>query len=162
MSSSTQSIRCHQCQSDNKQTFSCIQCNNLAFCDNCWSEWILHKPGAVGYDGRPHEKSDPNIVRILRQILEPVRTDADIDTEHQADEDITWFGVGRDASNQPVLQDYGRFATLVSESQPEEPVNRYPQLVSFIGQTGKSTIRPRLSCLDDELTVWLKALVRAV
>lgn len=137
MASNTQSQGCHQCHSTSNQTFSCIQCNNLAFCDDCWSEWILHRPGAVGYDGRPHEKSDPNVVRILRQILEPVRSDSDVDNEHQADEDTTWFGVGRDASNQPVLQDYGRFATLLSESQTQEVGERFPSLVSFIGQTGK-------------------------
>ncbi|KAJ4391044.1 hypothetical protein N0V93_004658 [Gnomoniopsis smithogilvyi] len=133
---------CSQCQSESKTVYSCIQCNNLAFCNDCWSKWVLHQDGAVGYDGRPHEQSDPTVVRVLRQILEPVRSDADIDLEHQVDEDTTWFGVSRDSSNQPMLHDYGRFATLVSESQTQEPGNRYPQLVSFIGQTGagKSTI----------------------
>lgn len=137
MTSSTQSQGCHECRSTSKRTFSCIQCNNLAFCDDCWSGWILHWPGAVGYDGRPHEKSDANVVRILRQILEPTRSESDVDNEHQADEDTTWFGVGRDASNQPVLQDYGRFATLLSEGQTQEASERYPLLISFIGQTGK-------------------------
>lgn len=140
MASSSQNQGCHECHSTSKQTFSCIQCNNLAFCDDCWSEWILHRPGAVGYDGRPHEKSDPNIVRILRQILEPTRSESDVDSEHQADEDTTWFGVGRDGSNQPVLQDYGRFATLLSEGQTQESGERYPSLVSFIGQTGKHIV----------------------
>ncbi|KAI9690171.1 MAG: hypothetical protein M1822_009132 [Bathelium mastoideum] len=60
---------------------------------------------------------------------------------HMEDEDTTWFGVAKDTANVPVLQDYGRYATLMANSATGERV-RYPQLVSFIGQTGagKSTI----------------------
>lgn len=97
----------------------------------------LHRPGAIGYDGRPHQKFNPNIVRTLRQIIEPTRSECDLCNEHQAHEDTTWFGVGRDASGQPVLHDYGRLATLLTESQTQEAGDRYPSLISFIGQTGK-------------------------
>jgi len=129
---------CQTCKSTDKQTFSCIQCNNLSFCNDCWSAWVLHVDGAVGWDGRPHEKSNAHVVQRLRQILEPTRTEIDHDNELQNDDETTWFGVGRDASNQPVFQDFGRFATLLSEGQTHDTgSSRYPQLVSFIGQTGK-------------------------
>lgn len=138
MSGNNPKAACHTCHSSSKITFSCIQCNNLSFCEGCWGLWILHAPGAVGWDGNPHEKSNAEIVQRLRQILEPTRTETDHNNELQLDDDTTWFGVGRDSSNQPILQDYGRFATLMSESQTPELGNRFPQLVSFIGQTGKS------------------------
>ncbi|EWY81854.1 hypothetical protein FOYG_16063 [Fusarium oxysporum NRRL 32931] len=132
---------CHQCHANTK-TFICIQCNNLTFCDICWSTWVLHADGATGWGGRPHEKSDPHVITRLRGILEPNTSDADHEKSLELDDDTTWFGVVRDPSQQQVFQDYGRFAALMSESQSEESEDRFPQLVSFIGQTGagKSTL----------------------
>ncbi|KAI1452785.1 hypothetical protein F4805DRAFT_462423 [Annulohypoxylon moriforme] len=142
MNTGAQSNVCFTCKSTNKQTYSCIQCNNLSFCDDCWSRWVLHLPGAVGYDNRPHEKAIAQVVQRLRQILEPSRNENDHEQELQNDDDTTWFGVGRDSADQPVFQDHGRFANLMSDSQTKDLGNRYPQLVSFIGQTGagKSTL----------------------
>jgi energy-coupling factor transporter ATP-binding protein EcfA2 len=61
---------------------------------------------------------------------------------HLDDEDTTWFGIARDANDLPIFQDYGRYATIIANSSTGEYKVRYPQLVSFIGQTGagKSTI----------------------
>ncbi len=61
---------------------------------------------------------------------------------HLDDEDTTWFGIDRDAQNRPIFQDYGRYATIIANSSTADNQIRYPQLVSFIGQTGagKSTI----------------------
>ena len=61
---------------------------------------------------------------------------------HKMDEDSTWFGVSRDEADNPVLCDFQRFATILADSAAFEPGHRYPQLVSFIGQTGagKSTL----------------------
>ncbi|KAK4225116.1 hypothetical protein QBC38DRAFT_270522 [Podospora fimiseda] len=122
--------------------FSCIQCNNFSFCDECWPKWVLHLPGSVGWDSRPHEKSNAAVVQRLRQILEPSRTDIEHESELQNDDDTTWFGIGRDGLGQSVFEDHGRFASLMSESYNREMDTRYPQLVSYIGQTGagKSTI----------------------
>lgn len=136
MTSDVPDETCRTCRSHEKRTFVCVQCNNWAFCDECWTKRDVHEVGAVGWDGRPHEKSDPNVLRIFRQILDPCRNEADVETEHQADEETIWFGVDRDAPNGPVLQDYDRFATLVSEGQTLELGKKYPHLVSFIGQTG--------------------------
>ncbi|KAI0525395.1 hypothetical protein F5B22DRAFT_633515 [Xylaria bambusicola] len=125
-------LPCQTCATVDEITFTCIQCNNLAFCDTCWSKWILHTPGAVGWNGKPHEKADPLVVGRLRQILEPMRTEEEHEAELLEDQDTTWFGYGRDASNHPQL--YG--------THTEETGERYPQLASFIGETGagKSTL----------------------
>ncbi|KAI1130673.1 hypothetical protein F5Y10DRAFT_263015 [Nemania abortiva] len=132
----------YTCKRDDRQTYSCIQCNNFSFCNDCWSQWVLHSPGTVGHDGRPHEKANAQIVQRLRQILDPKRNEHDQEKELQNDDDTTWFGVERGSSNQAILQDHGRFITLIAESHKPELGNRYPQLVSLIGQTGagKSTL----------------------
>lgn len=103
---------------------------------------MLHTDGATGWGGRPHEKSDPHVVTRLREILEPSKSDEEHDRSLELDDDTTWFGVVRDPSQQQIFQDYGRFAALMSESQSEEVEDRFPQLISFIGQTGagKSTL----------------------
>lgn len=133
---------CQTCGTTLEKTFSCIQCNNLTFCNVCWPKWILHIPGAVGWNGKPHEKADPAVVHRLRQILEPRRTEAEHEAELLEDEDTTWFGFGRDPSGHPIFHDYGRFAAIMRETITEETPDRYPQLVSFIGETGagKSTL----------------------
>ncbi|KAI0124847.1 hypothetical protein BJ170DRAFT_478611 [Xylariales sp. AK1849] len=143
---------CQTCHTTAEQTFSCIQCNNFAFCNTHWSEWILHQEGAVGWDGRQHEKSDPGVVQRLRQILEPTKSEVEHDKDIQMDDRTTWFGVGRDSSNRPIFEDYGRFATIMTESQSAEMGHRYPQLVSFIGQTGagKSTVIKMLIDREDQ------------
>ncbi|KAK8017814.1 hypothetical protein PG993_014140 [Apiospora rasikravindrae] len=133
---------CQTCGTTTQKTFTCIQCNNLAFCDPCWPRWVLHVPGAVGWDGKPHEKADPMVIHRLRQILEPVRTEEEHEAELLEDEDTTWLGFGRDSSGRSVLHDYGRFAAIMGETTAEDAAERFPQLVSFIGETGagKSTL----------------------
>ncbi|KAK6835070.1 hypothetical protein PG987_009764 [Apiospora arundinis] len=134
---------CQTCGTTSIKTYTCIQCNNLAFCDSCWPRWVLHVPGAVGWDGKPHEKADPMVIDRLRQILEPVRTEEEHEAELLEDEDTTWLGFGRDASGRSVLHDYGRFAAIMGETLVEDTATeRFPQLVSFIGETGagKSTL----------------------
>jgi hypothetical protein len=37
----------------------------------------------------------------------------------------------------PIFEDYGRYAALMAESLTARFPVRYPQLVSFIGQTGE-------------------------
>ncbi|OTB11271.1 hypothetical protein K445DRAFT_359609 [Daldinia sp. EC12] len=133
---------CQTCGTNAEKTFTCIQCNNFAFCDACWPKWFLHTPGAVGWNGKPHEKADPLVVHRLRQILEPTRTEAEHESELLEDRDTTWFGFGRDAFGHPLFHDYGRFAAIMSETVTDETVERYPQLTTFIGETGagKSTL----------------------
>ncbi|OTA56311.1 FabD/lysophospholipase-like protein [Hypoxylon sp. EC38] len=136
------SQRCQTCSTASVKIFTCIQCNSLAFCDPCWSKWVLHVPGAVGWGGKPHEKADLVVIQRLRQIFEPLRTETDHEVELARDQETTWFGFGRDSSGHPIFQDYGRLAAIMSESHVVGTTDRYPQLVSFIGETGagKSTL----------------------
>ena len=76
------------------------------------------------------------MVQRLRQILEPERTEADHQAELIEDEDTTWFGFGRDSAGIPKFEDHGRFAVIMSECHAGSSATRYPQLVSFIGETG--------------------------
>ncbi|KAI0888475.1 uncharacterized protein GGS22DRAFT_198203 [Annulohypoxylon maeteangense] len=133
---------CQTCSTSSAKTFTCIQCNSLAFCDACWPKWVLHTPGAIGWGGKPHEKADPVVIKRLREILEPVRTEAEHEAELIRDRETTWFGFSRDTSGHPIFQDWGRFAAIMNESHSSRIADRYPQLVSFIGETGagKSTL----------------------
>ncbi|KND92352.1 hypothetical protein TOPH_03146 [Tolypocladium ophioglossoides CBS 100239] len=129
---------CSQCKGVRK-TFICIQCNNFAFCDECWPKWVLHGDGATGYNGKPHEKSDPKVMERLRRTLDPSVSEAEKDRQLEVDDETTWFGVVRDAAQRESLHDHGRFTMLMSESSDsgQQTGQQYPQLVSFIGQTGK-------------------------
>lgn len=127
---------CDVCKRTTVKTWTCIQCNNDAFCDECWAKERSHRPGAVGFDGKPHEKTDRRVVERLRHILQPKRTPEQQQELHRNDEDTTWFGIARDSSNLPIFQDYERYATIMAHSRTSEVNVRYPQLVSFIGQTG--------------------------
>jgi hypothetical protein len=138
-------VPCVACNAENKQTFTCVQCNNDSFCDDCWGKERPHRPGAVGMDGLPHEKTNRLVVERLRQILDPYRSPEVQQSLHRNDEDTTWFGIARDSANLPIFQDYGRYATIMAESQSPEVNVRYPQLVSFIGQTGMKSAIPRLN-----------------
>lgn len=114
----------------------------MTFCDPCWAKQGPHKPGRTGPDGLPHEKADLRIVKRLKEILTPSSDPQEQHTLHLEDEDTTWFGIARDSDNQPIFQDYGRYATIIANSSTGEFKVRYPQLISFIGQTGagKSTL----------------------
>jgi hypothetical protein len=131
---------CDVCSRSGLKTWTCIQCNNDLFCDECWSRERAHRPGAVGFDGKPHEKADRKVVERLRQILEPQRSEEEQQDLHRNGEDTTWFGISRDSSGVPIFQDYERYATIMEQSRSSEGIVRYPQLVSFIGQTGEAII----------------------
>lgn len=70
---------------------------------------------------------------------------------HRADEDTTWFGVARDDQN-PVLQDYGRYTAIMTGNLSKEVGERFPQLVTFIGQTGTNLLFIEAKCLLHSLT----------
>lgn len=79
----------------------------------------------------------------MEGILTPSREPARIQELHEEDERTKWFGVARDDAGETVFEDYGRYASLASDTaQMAGTENRYPQLVSFVGVTnaGKSTI----------------------
>lgn len=132
---------CENCDVPKVPIWNCSYCD-MNFCDDCWGRQGPHKPGRTGPDGLPHEKANPTIVRRLKDILTPPRDHGEQQTLHTEDEDTTWFGLSRDYLDRPVFQDYGRYSAIMADSNSGEYKFRYPQLVSFIGQTGagKSTL----------------------
>ncbi|KAF2012508.1 hypothetical protein BU24DRAFT_442957 [Aaosphaeria arxii CBS 175.79] len=132
---------CEDCGNNTQPIWNCSYCG-MDFCNDCWDRQAQHRPGRKGPDGLPHEKANPSIVRRYKEILTPPQDHNEQQTLHVEDEDTTWFGLSRDQQNRPMLKDYGRYSTIMADSNTGEFKHRYPQLVSFIGQTGagKSTL----------------------
>ncbi len=132
---------CECCEESKTPIWNCSYCG-MDFCNECWGKQAPHKPGRTGPDGLPHEKANPSIVKRLKDILTPPPERSEQQALHIEDEDTTWFGLARDAQNRPIFRDYGRYSTIMADSNTGEFKSRYPQLVSFIGQTGagKSTL----------------------
>lgn len=157
----TTAKKCDACEQCVNRAWNCVYCD-MYFCDPCWDKQGPHKLGRTGPDGLPHEKADPNIVKRLKDILTPPTDPGEQQSLHLDDEDTKWyrnecdppnarehtdisaprFGVARDQNDQPIFRDYGRYATIMADSTTGAHKLRYPQLVSFIGQTGagKSTL----------------------
>jgi energy-coupling factor transporter ATP-binding protein EcfA2 len=132
---------CEACEEYASPIWNCAYCG-MDFCDPCWSKQSPHKRGRTGPDGLPHEKANPSIVRRFRDILTPPQEQLAQAALHREDEDTTWFGIAKDKDNKAILQDYGRYSAIMADSNAGEHQSRYPQLVSFVGQTGagKSTL----------------------
>lgn len=60
---------------------------------------------------------------------------------HGTDINTTWFGVVKEA-NQPYLHYSNRLVDVLRESQVGVHSDRFPQLVSFVGQTGMFSFDP--------------------
>ncbi|KAF2441827.1 hypothetical protein P171DRAFT_418623 [Karstenula rhodostoma CBS 690.94] len=137
----THTKTCGFCDEQKSPIWNCSYCDT-SFCDPCWDLQLPHRPGKKGPDGLPHEKANPTIVKRLKDILTPSQDHYEQHALHMEDEDTTWFGLDRDSQNRPVFQDYGRYSAIMVESNNGDYRSRYPQLVSFIGQTGagKSTL----------------------
>jgi hypothetical protein len=163
------SIPCEECEMK-VSVYYCVNCD-CTLCDRCWAKERSHKPGKLGPDGLPHEKAEVSVVNRLKETFNPP-SDPEIQSRmHIEDEDATWFGIGRDGANRPIFQDYGRYATLMANSSTGEHAARYPQLVSFIGQTGagKSTIvkmlierQSHLSGLENDNSMFPRPIVGSV
>lgn len=125
-------ILCEICQHTQRGSSFCIPCD-AHLCDDCWSQQIGHR----ARQGKPgHEKADYRVVTKLKEILEPTTVSETLQSLHKADDDTTWFGVTTDKQNNPVFQDYGRYTTIMAGSLSKGVGERFPQLISFIGQTG--------------------------
>ena len=154
-SGSSTAGKCEGCDSCSRKAYFCAFCDAY-FCDIAWPKERSHKPGKIGPDRLPHEKADPEVVSRLRDTFSPPTDTDELEALHIDDEDSTWFSIARNSSNLPTFQDHGRYAMLMANSALLEHGTRYPQLVSFIGQTGagKSTlvkmlIEQRSGFLDD-------------
>jgi hypothetical protein len=101
------------------------------------------KPGKVGIDGRKRENDDEEVVQRLRKIFGQPTQEEQSD-RHGGDIDTTWFGVDKDAT-QFFLHSSNRLVEVLHESHTGEFTERFPQFVSFVGQTGKSPSRDNIS-----------------
>ncbi|KAK4185147.1 hypothetical protein QBC35DRAFT_538384 [Podospora australis] len=138
---------CAICNSSEK-AWSCVQCAG-DFCDVCWGKQWPHRPGAVGYDNRPHEKVDAEVIDRLTKVFDYERTPQQQTQLHLYDIGTTWFGVTRglgdgdgNRGQTSFLRYENRLADIMRESQADKHPERFPHLVSFVGQTGagKSTV----------------------
>ena len=128
------------CPGEALPTFYCAQCD-CSFCDTCWDKQPAHKPKKRATDGQAHEKIDRLVVERYKNILAPTSDRKEQEDLHRDDADTTWFGVSRNEADEPVFNDYEQYARLMADSLSEAHKIRYPQLVSFIGQTGKADRR---------------------
>lgn len=128
--------KCAVCKDSVDASTFCSACG-ANFCDKCWGTQIAHEPGRMG--DAPHEKSDPIITIRLQGILTPA-TNPDVQKQlHLNDSDTTWLRYTRSSFRQePELHEYPRYKKLMQNSFTSEWRERWPQLVSFIGQTGKT------------------------
>ncbi|ETS74669.1 hypothetical protein PFICI_13153 [Pestalotiopsis fici W106-1] len=131
---------CNWCQNDRQVVF-CEGCD-MYFCDNCWQILPHHKTNKPGPGGIPHSKSDPRIVEKVKQWMAEPQNEEDEHEQHENDEDSLWFGVSKDGEGNPILEVYRRYAAIMMDTFKEGLPNRYPGLVSVVGQTGagKSTL----------------------
>lgn len=97
---------------------------------------------------------DPWTAREIENIFDSTRCDGDVERLHLEDSQSKWFGVVRDGSGKPILEDYGRYDALCagSNNKAGRGQPRFPQLVSFIGVTnsGKSAVVNLLISLTEE------------
>ena len=127
----------YECNSNSEAAKSlCLSCGST-YCHACWDRQGPHRPGKVGVDGLPHEKTDKQIYDRLKVIFEPPEGKEELSRLHIEDEDTTWFAVEKDTCGDPIFQDYGRYSVLITETKQPNAGIRYPQLVSFVGQTGE-------------------------
>jgi hypothetical protein len=53
------------------------------------------------------------------------------------------IGWAKDNNNVPVLEDFGAYVSLMAESTRDSFLPKYPQLVSFAGETSKFYVHNR-------------------
>lgn len=155
---------CDDCQTCGVRRFYCNVCS-FVFCEPCWERQFPHRmrpvPGAL-----PHEKTDHHVAKKIGNVLTPQLKEEQREKLHMDDIDTTWFGVVREGHERPLLQDYGRYATLIAgikelrlgsvsslSAGSDDGEVLYPSLVSFVGQTGagkSSLIKLLIDLKSDE------------
>ena len=131
----TISVCCIMCKKPVEPPSFCPVCG-FNFCDTCWDVQLPHRPESAS--DVEHEKSDPEITARLRGILTPATNPDEQKQLHLDDIDTTWLRYIRPSSLQePAMLEFPRYKKLMQDSFTSEWHERWPQLVSFIGQTGK-------------------------
>lgn len=126
----------------------CDQKHDLKFCEGCGSYWCgsdtcwrtvkKHRESQQGVGVRIHEKSDPGIVRRVMESMAAPKSEEEERQQHENDEDTLWLGWDKDENGDPLLAEYSRYASMMMETSQGRAETRYPALVSFVGQTGKT------------------------
>lgn len=134
-------ILCRICKQEVDGYSYCSACG-ANFCDTCWKTQIPHDPNSTAEPR--HEKSDRQITERLQCILTPA-TDQDAQRQLHLDDSLTtWLKWTKGFRQEPELQEYDRYKKLMQASFSSQWKERWPQFVSFIGQTGKLQINPKL------------------
>ena len=152
---------CGICQNQVDSSSYCSGCGHN-FCDRCWSVQIAHRPGSVA--DPPHERSDPEITKRLQGILTPSKNPDTQKQLHLEDSETTWLRYVRAGLPQePELEEDARYKKLMQDSFTLEWMERWPHLVSFIGQTGKVPVNlctlHLLSSVGDGKSTIIKMLI---
>jgi hypothetical protein len=158
--SSTSVVKCEddRCKTPRTKVYFCVDCGT-SYCEICWDRTIQHKAGRVNRDGLEHERLENySVYKIYDSILRPTSDGEQLDRLHVEDVDTLWFGrssdaaardhahhllrsgvtgVSKDQNRSAQFEDYGRYAELMQSSPPSDGVDgtKYPQLVSFVGET---------------------------
>ncbi|KAI9712097.1 MAG: hypothetical protein M1820_001806 [Bogoriella megaspora] len=144
-------MTCQDCEHESI-VYECNICK-IRLCNICWPRQLVHKNGAPGPRGDPHEKTEVSVAAKVRKVLTPLSDPVAREKLHQDDEQTTWFGIERPHGGLPLFQDFGRYGDLIENTNEGiknawEPIanptvrqsstdsRRTPSLVSFVGQTG--------------------------
>lgn len=119
------------------ERFLCILCTTT-MCPTCWDKLPAHKHNKLGLGGIPHEKTDHEVAQTINDTLDRKRSEIEDIELHTMDENSAWFGVLKDGIGDLIFQDSGRYASVMAECSSSRRGTRFPSLVSFVGQTGKS------------------------
>jgi len=127
---------CADCRHPNKLSSFCASCG-CSFCDTCWEIQPAHRHDLARPGQSRHLKANQGRWEKLQEILEPTTDTRQVEALHRDDEETKWFGVRKDRHGRSKFEDTGRYASLMVESGRYGASNRFPQLVSFIGETSE-------------------------
>jgi hypothetical protein len=92
----------------------------------------------LGPSGLAHEKSDTSIAQRLENAFTAPKDTKQAQRLHVNDSDTIWLSFTGEHTDLPSIQDHDRFTALIQDSFSGRWNERWPQIVSFIGQTGKA------------------------
>jgi hypothetical protein len=134
--------KCDTCEISQQNYSFCVRCDTK-FCDECWAEQPAHRRQPLSAN---HERMDYTIVAELKKVLEPPESGGEIQKSmHDNDKHTAWFGVSPGNTH---FWDSGRYNTIMAETLSERDRERYPQLVSFIGETGLNQLPIYLASIN--------------
>lgn len=125
----------------------CVQCRST-FCDGCWDKQSAHKDYdedlfGIGFESSgfgPHEKVTREVFQRLSKIFAGP-SDSDRARAHEIESRAKWFGVCRGEGGLLYFGDTDRFTSVINDSWTGEFPDQFPNIVSFVGQTGESDSR---------------------